>query len=511
MKDFVKTVATVTVFSVCEKFLGFLYRIYMSHTIGSEGVGLYQVALSTFGFLFTLISSGIPITVSRLMAKYKAQKNQDKVSKIITAGLSVSLSLSVPIALILLIFNGSFAFIFADQRCMKIFLIIAPGLIFTSVYSVIRGVFWGNKDFLPYSIIELLEEICMIIVGVVLINHASSVYDGAIRAGVAVIVSYLFSFIVSTSIFFIRKNKLANPISELKPLLVSSTPVTVMRTVSSLSMSLVSFILPLRLIASGLTHSEAISLFGSAVGQAIPLLFIPTSLIGSFTLVLIPEISENYYNKKSLNLKHDIEKSIKFTLFLTSLFIPVFLVCGKEIGIIVFNSHECGNFLSASAILVVFVGLSSITTSILNSLGAENNVLLFYMISGLLMLACVWFLPKFMGVYSLVIGFLFIYGLTSLLNLRLICKKSQQKPKVLWFLLLSIVFSLPTALIGVMIEKMILGLLGSFLTVVATSFIMVVFNIALFFGFNLIDLDMVKNNLIKKKKTIIKKPMLKKA
>lgn len=511
MKDFVKTVATVTVFSVCEKFLGFLYRIYMSHAIGSEGVGLYQVALSTFGFLFTLISSGIPITVSRLMAKYKAQKNQDKVSKIITAGLSVSLSLSVPIALILLIFNGSFAFIFADQRCMKIFLIIAPGLIFTSVYSVIRGVFWGNKDFLPYSIIELLEEICMIIVGVVLINHASSVYDGAIRAGVAVIVSYLFSFIVSTSIFFIRKNKLANPISELKPLLVSSTPVTVMRTVSSLSMSLVSFILPLRLIASGLTHSEAISLFGSAVGQAIPLLFIPTSLIGSFTLVLIPEISENYYNKKSLNLKNDIEKSIKFTLFLTSLFIPVFLVCGKEIGIIVFNSHECGNFLSASAILVVFVGLSSITTSILNSLGAENNVLLFYMISGLLMLACVWFLPKFMGVYSLVIGFLFIYGLTSLLNLRLICKKSQQKPKVLGFLLLSIVFSLPTALIGVMIEKMILGLLGSFLTVVATSFIMVVFNIALFFGFNLIDLDMVKNNLIKKKKTIIKKPMLKKA
>ena len=45
MKKFFKTVAFVTVFSVCEKCLGFLYRIYLSRSIGAEGVGLYQVSL----------------------------------------------------------------------------------------------------------------------------------------------------------------------------------------------------------------------------------------------------------------------------------------------------------------------------------------------------------------------------------------------------------------------------------------------------------------------------------
>ncbi len=508
MKSFFKTVAIVTVFSVSEKFLGFIYRIYMSHSIGAEGVGLFQVALSAFGFLFTLINSGIPITVSRLMTKYKAQNDQDKVAKIITAGLTVALILALPVCSVLLIFNKNFAFIFADDRCMKILLILLPGLIFTSIYSVLRGVFWGNKDFLPYSIIELLEEICMIIVGVILINGAVDVYDGAVKAGVAVVISYLFSFTLAVAVFLYRKNRLKNPVSQLKPLILSSAPVTVMRTVSSLSSSLVSIILPMRLIFFGLSNSEAMSLYGSAVGQAVPLLFIPSSLISSFILVLIPEISENYYKKLYKNLKNDIEKSINFTSYLTCAFIPVFLVCGKELGVIVFNSTDCGNFLTASAFLVVFMGLSNITTSILNSLGAENKVLLFYMIGGIFMLICVWFLPKFAGVYSLLVGFLFTYGLTTVFNLILIRNKSPLKPKIFSPLFLSLILTLPAALIGILLEKMLLNILGNFLTVAVCASVMIAFYVALLFGCNLLNVSMVKAVL---PKTKIKQKKLKSA
>ena len=97
MKNFFKTVAIVTVFSVSEKFLGFIYRIFLSHKIGAEGVGLYSASLSLFGFLFTLVSSGIPITVSRLMTKYKAEGNKLKVQKVITAGLTLLLGISIPV------------------------------------------------------------------------------------------------------------------------------------------------------------------------------------------------------------------------------------------------------------------------------------------------------------------------------------------------------------------------------------------------------------------------------
>ena len=64
-----RTAAYVTAFSVAEKAFGFLYRIILSRTLGSEGMGIYQIALSVFAVLITAASSGIPLTVSRLITK----------------------------------------------------------------------------------------------------------------------------------------------------------------------------------------------------------------------------------------------------------------------------------------------------------------------------------------------------------------------------------------------------------------------------------------------------------
>lgn len=492
MRKFFKTVAIVTVFSTSEKFLGFLYRIFLSHTIGSEGIGLYQVALSVFALILTLTCSGTPITVSRLMTKYKAENKQDKVKKIISSGLFFTIATVLPVFVFFMLFSNKLGFLFADPRCIPIFRVLLPGLVFTSVYSVLRGVFWGNKDFLPYSIIELLEEICMIVSGIILIYFSSDVYQGAFRAGVSVLISYIFSFMLATIVFFVRKNRLSSPIPELKPLLKSSMPITLMRSANSLAVSLVSIILPIRLVLAGYTESSAMSIFGSAMGQAIPLLFIPTTLIGSFTLVLIPEISENFYKKREYYLRRDVEKALKFSTFLTCLFIPVFFVCGKEIGILVFNSTDCGDYLTASAFLMLFMSLSNITTSMLNSIGLETKTLIFYIVSSLFMLVSIWFLPAFIGIYALLVGFTFVFGLTTLLNLILLHKNCPQKPRHLKFLFSSVTLLLPTSILGLMLEKLLLPTLGTLTTFFVCAIVMVIFNCLLYVGFNLVSFKFLR-------------------
>lgn len=487
LKNFFRTVAIVTLFSICEKFLGFIYRIFLSRSIGSEGIGIYQVALSVFALLLTICSSGTPITVSRLMTKYKAENRIDKVRSVISAGISFTLMLSVPLCVLFFAFHEYLGGLFADPRCLKVFLVILPALIINSLYAVFRGVFWGEKDFLSYSVLELLEETCMIIVGIFLITRAKDIYQGAYYAGVAVAISYVFSFSLAIFVFFFRRNRLVNPKPELKPLIYSAVPVTAMRTASSLATSLVSILLPLRLVSAGYTNAQALSLFGSASGQAMPILFIPTTLIGSFTLVLIPEISENFYLHRHNSLKTDVEKAVKFTVFLSCLFVPVFTVCGEEIGILIFDSYECGKFLSASAFLMVFMGLSSVTTSILNSLGLEKQTLLFFIIGAFLMLFSVFFLPKLLGIYSLLVGYAFVYVLTTVLNLVLIQKHCQSKPQYKTFLVKAIGFLLPTVLMGFMLEKMLLPVVGSVASLFIICICLCVFISALFLGFGLID------------------------
>ena len=503
MKTFFKTVAFVTVFSVCEKFLGFMYRVFLSRTIGAEGIGLDQVALSVFGLFYTIACSGIPITVSRLMTKYRAENDHVKSQKVITAGFMVTLAFAIPLCIIFYLFKDAFSFLFSDPRCEIIFSVILPGLSFTCVYSVLRGVFWGNKKFLPYSIIELLEEAVMIIVGIILISFATSPYSGALRAGIAVLVSYLFSFTVSTIIFFAQKNKLKNPKSELKPLLKSAMPVTAMRTANTLTVSLVSIILPLRLISAGYTNSQAISMYGSVVGQAFPLLSVPGTAVSAFTLVLMPEISEFFYKKDYLYLRNSIEKAIKITVFVACLFIPIFFVLGEEIGIIIFGNAESGKYLSISAYLMLFMGLSNITTSILNSMGLEHKTLLFFIISGILMIVSIWVLPQFIGIYSLLVGFTFVFGLSAVFNMILLSKSCPKKPRYLKFVLLSSICCIPTAIFGIMLKSLLLGVLGTVLTFFLVGILTCAFGFSAMFGLGVTELKSIKRTVIsifKKKK-----------
>ena len=66
-----KAVLSVTFFTVIDRVLGFIFKIYLSRELGAVNMGVYQVALSIFFLLLTATTSGIPLIVSKLMAKYE--------------------------------------------------------------------------------------------------------------------------------------------------------------------------------------------------------------------------------------------------------------------------------------------------------------------------------------------------------------------------------------------------------------------------------------------------------
>ena len=494
MRRVYKTALIVTIFSIAEKMLGFLYRIYLSRTIGSEGIGLYQISLSVFATLLTISSAGIPSTVSRLITKYNSQ-GKNKTANVVTAGIFTTLAVAVPLTVLLLLFPKLIGFAFADERCLPLFYLILPALTINAVYSVLKGMFCGTKDFLPYSVIELVEEAVMIIVGVITITTASSVFDGAKKAVVAVFVSYVVSFLLGTALFLYRGGKIKNPKRELKPLITSSLPITAMRSANSLISSFVSIILPARLIASGLQKMQATSAFGAFYGMALPLLYSPMSLIGPFCVVLIPQIAESFYKNDRQTLKSDIEKSLNFSIFFTALVVPTFLCFGEELGIILFDSYEGGIYLSHSSYLMILICLSSLTTSILNSIGEENKTFATFLISNFFMLLSVWFLPKYIGIYALLVGYTLVYGIDTLLNLKLIAKRTGVKLKSGGFAFYALLFSIPTAILGFLLKRLLLKNLGMIFTTIISSTIITTFNCFFFIVFGLIDYKLLLEKL----------------
>lgn len=472
----------------------------LSHIIGAEGVGIYQIALSVFSVFLTAASSGVPVTVSRLITKQNAIGNSSAKHAVVTAGIVSTFIFTIPACIIIFAGRNLFGFLFSDERCLDVFLIILPGLILTSVYAVMRGTFWGEKQFMPYSLIELAEDSFMVILGCVLIANAESAYDGAMRAGIAVFVSYIFSFIVSLCWYFHKGGRLVNPKKQLKPLLASSLPITAMRTSTSLLNSLVAVMMPMLLVnMCGMTNSDAVSLYGVAAGMSIPILFIPSSLIGSIAVVLAPELSENFYRNKTEKLKTDVENSLKAAIFIAFLLIPLLFSLGETMGNVLFSDGLCGEIVKNCCIILLPMCISMITNTVLNSMNRERQTLIYYFAGAGAMMACIAILTPVAGIYSYVIGLGISFLVTAILNLRLL-NKLCKGVKILPFILKGTAVCAVCSLFGMLAVNLLEMFLPQVAQLIAGGVVVAAFTLALMYAAKMYSLAPVKNFIAARRK-----------
>ncbi len=482
----------VTALSCVERFIGFLYRIFLSRTIGAEGIAIYQIALSVIGVIITITTSGIPITVSRLILKERANKNPKAESDIVASGIFTSIAISAPITLLFYFGRPFLSFIFTDQRCYDVLIVILPAITITSVYAVIRGYFWGNRNYLSYSLIELIEELVMAIAGVILVSHAVSTIDGVHKAGLAVFISYVVSFVLSTIVFVTHSGKVSNPLPKLKELVVTSSPITVMRTLTALMSSIVAIILPSRLVFYGMGLESALERYGEMSAMAMPILFMPSTLIGSIALVLVPEIADNFYNRKLDKLSSNVTKALEVCTMISIAVIPIFISCGKEIGVFLYDSQTAGTYLAISSIMMLPMSISMITNSLLNSMACEKQTLLSYIISAISMIVIIWFGTKYFGIYSLTIGYIASYVILSVFNLRLLGKKLENRLKckrMLFYMTLSII---PSAVFGTLLTGILNKFLSPFFTIAICSAFTLLFTFMFLLVFGIIKLSRKK-------------------
>ncbi len=490
------TVIVVTILSCIERALGFGYRIFLSRAIGSEGLGLYQIALSIIGVLITLSASGIPITVSRLMIKEKARNQKNAENKAVSAGIVTALITSSFLCAFFFIFKNSLNVIFADSRCNVLFLIILPGVVLTSVYAVIRGFFWGTKSFYTYSIIELLEEIIMIVCGIYLVLKGESLFQKAIYASVAVLLSYLFSFTLSSAVFIAKGGRILNPKNYLKPLISSSAPITFMKTANSFTASLIAIVFPLVLISNGLDKERAISEFGIISGMALPLLFIPSTLIGSLSLVISPELAENYYKNKVNKIKSDVEKALSYSLFISILIIPAFAGVGKYLGEFLYNNELAGIYIRNSAFMMIPMRITIISTSLLNSMGFEKTTLKYYIFSSIALIISILIFPKYIGNYSLIIGYFASYCISSIFNIIKLSKVCKQNLNFTRQLLKGVPLCFALCFLNYFLFNLISNLIHPFLAMLLSCFITLIANVLCLISLGLFSFKIFKKSTV---------------
>lgn len=444
-KSIIRAVFTLSLFTVIERTIGFAFKIYLSRELGAVSMGVYQVALSVFYVLLGVVTSGIPLVVSKLTAKYIAEKREKAAHSLACAALITGVITAVLMCTVCFVMQDFFSSFLAAKESMSLLLIMVPGICFSAVYAALRGNLWGQERYTLVSVVEIVEQIIRIAVCVVLFTLG---FDKLKSTAFAMFLGCALSCASCVIGYFTLKGKLAAPKGQFGCLIKSSLPITAVKTSGSILNSVIALAVPQLLIAGGMSVAEAMSAYGVSVGMAMPLLYVPITVVGSLAFVMIPTLSTAKAGGDDKSVKRQIESAIAFSVTLSALFIPLFYELGEPIGILVYNSAEAGRFLSFSAWLLIPIAVESITSSMMNSLDLEIKSFINYLIGSAAL-----FLILFLKRGSFTINTLsFAMGvnltLSSILDVIDIRKKTKISFSFLFPLLKSVCLIFPAILLN---------------------------------------------------------------
>ena len=220
------------------RFIGFFYRMFLSHTFGEESVGLYQLIFPIYALCFSLTTAGIEVALSRCVARKVALSRHKEARQLLYVGLFLSIALSTVTAAILQTNASAFSiYILGDIRCEPLLIAISYSLPFASVHSCICGYYLGRKQTKIPALAQLIEQIARVFSVYVIYMIALkkeqpvTILFAVIGLVIGEIVSSLFCIQCFTygkvfaRIHFILKNNF----SHLKELLKLSVPLTANR------------------------------------------------------------------------------------------------------------------------------------------------------------------------------------------------------------------------------------------------------------------------------------------
>lgn len=501
MKSLFKAVAMITFFSVLTRLAGFLFRIYLSRTIGAEALGIYQVSLSIFMVLITIVSSGLPLIISRNTAKYTALKDKKSENSLMGSSVIFTTILSIVVVLLVVIFKDVLKVFFTDDRCTQILFYLLPAVVFSAVYGAFKGWLWGKNNYFGVCIAEFFEQIARIIICVLMLGATFSVVDGASIAAISMSIACALSLILIVIIFFVCGGKINKPKKMYSELVKPSTPITFVRLATSLVQPIIAILIPLRLVSAGFTNAQAISLYGIAIGMTMPFLFIPTSIIGSLSMALIPDLSSAVTKQDQNHIQNRISTSLSFSLFCSCLFVPLFMGCGEQIGLFFYDNLQSGLLLVSSSWVMIPIGMTNVSSSILNALGLEVKSLKNYILGAISMLLCIWFLPKYIGIKALIWGFGICTATSSLLNIRMIKKHTKSNLKIFKPFVYMCLLVIPTTALVWFTSSILKNFFTPFFNLAVSSILGTIAYVCLCAVFNLIDYQawFVKFNFLKTK------------
>ncbi len=374
------------------KLVGVLYSIPLTWMIGTNGLGVYQAVFPAYNLLLTISSAGLPVAVSRLVARSLAKDDPRSAKHVFKTALKLLFILGSVATIFMLAGSGALAAA-SDQPSSRIgFLVIAPCVVIVCVLSAFRGFMQGQQNMVPTAISQLIEQVGKVFLALPMAYFGSKmgVEYGAAGAllGTTIVEGAALVYMV---ILYYRRRSNFSKIPQLstetpeassriaKQLMTISIPITIGACIVPFSQYIDSIMTVGRLIIAGVPAESAGSVYGLFSGTVIRIINIPTALALAVSMSLVPAISSAKAVNDNAGVIRQTDLGMRFA-FLIGLPCSVGMSVLAEPLMRFFYQGSIveeqlvlgGELLSMSAMTIILFTVVQATTSVLQGLGKQR-------------------------------------------------------------------------------------------------------------------------------------------
>lgn len=426
---FITGTLLLTIAGVLTRIIGFFYRIFLSRTIGAEGLGIYQLISPVTALGFAITAAGIQTSISKYVSTEIGRKNPLGAKLYLFIGLIISLLLS---ALTSLLIYHQADFLsrawLGDDRCIPLLKVLAFTFVPSCIHACINGYYYGLKKTAIPSLCQFIEQIARV-GSVYLMYQIRLSQEKPMTLTITIwglVLGEVASTLVSISTFGSFKGigkQMQHFRTYTKNLFFMAVPLTANRVVLNLFGTFENIMIPNRLKLFGYTNSEALSVYGILTGMSMAIIMFPSVVTNSISVLLLPTISEAQSAGDDRLIRRTIKKTIESCLFLGFICTAGFILTGKFLGNFLFGNALAGTFIVTLGWICPFLYLSSTLSSILHGLGYPGITFCLNLIACAIRIVFVLFAVPIWGIKSYLSGILVSQIVIALLAIVILFRK----------------------------------------------------------------------------------------
>lgn len=423
------------------------FNVYVSSKIGSESMGLLTLTGGIYGFAITFATSGINIAVVNRVSACLPYENSDNfdirsnecVKRIMKNALFYCLSFSVTASVVLFISSENIGrYLLNDIRTVPSLRLMSFSLVPISISSMLNGYFCAVRRVYKNVIVQFCEQGAKIFVVTFLlltiapygIEYAciAVVAGGALSEGVCVVISAILYFfdrkihcrkihknrldVSKKGCFFVVNDAKREIKDEETKIIPIALPLGVSAYVRSALVTIEHLCIPWGLKKSGLNSSMALSSYGVLQGMVIPILLFPSCVLGSFSSLLVPELSSSLAQGDNARIRRIVSRVFSTSLIFAVGVSGIFIAYSYEIGAFLYGNNEAGEYIKLLAPLIPLMYLDNSVDCMLKGLGKQVYSMRVNIIDSLISVILIVLLLPIYGIK----GYVAVIFITELIN-----------------------------------------------------------------------------------------------